>query len=101
VQRRKTRVRTEDQHRPTVSTSSIYESDVAGKPIQLRDDELGLEPLASCERLCQFRPVAALAALHLDKLLGERLLAAVQVVEQGLSLCRFAVWYRPLSVHPV
>ena len=44
------------------------EGQIARQPIELGDDELGLEPLAGGNCLLQFGPViAALAGLHLGE----------------------------------
>jgi hypothetical protein len=62
------------------------ESQISGQAVELGNDELCLLLLASRQRLLQFRPVIALAALDLGELIDKRPPAAVEVVLDGLAL---------------
>ena len=47
------------------------ESEIAGQPIQFRNDQLGFELAAGVEGFNQFRPVAVFATFYLDEFCGQ------------------------------
>ena len=62
------------------------EGQVAAQPVELGDDELGLVLLAGRERLLQFRPVIALAALDLGEVVDKRPPATIEIILNSLAL---------------